>query len=153
MKVKSQFASLVFTGTFGPFGLFYSNSIAALIMVAVWLVSVFAVFNTYVATNLDYFIHYGGASILWLIFIYIASPIIGIFTVIKYNNDFSAELEEKIQSITKKMIEDSKAEELIITNEEPVVVSEEAKVDSSEEDEPSLASAGSFDDGLPKQEE
>jgi ABC-type multidrug transport system fused ATPase/permease subunit len=98
MKVKSQFASIVFTGMFGPFGLFYSSSIAAIIMIILWVGSAVAIVgNAHLNSlgDLIQFIRYGD-YLLWILIIYVVSIIVGMFTVVNYNDNFTNELEALI---------------------------------------------------------
>ncbi|MFA6144157.1 MAG: zinc-ribbon domain-containing protein [Sulfurimonas sp.] len=99
MKVKSQFASIVFTGMFGPFGLFYSSSLAAINMIVIWIISAFVIISKtsqYSFYSLPELFQLLGGYVIWLFLIYIASIIIGMLTVMKYNDNFAIELEKLI---------------------------------------------------------
>ena len=114
MDKKSEFGSVLLTVIFGPFGLLYSNVIAALSMIMAWIVLL--------ATYLDNFsradsfrelcgiIYFGGGSIknsegYFFVgcFLYIATIVLGMIMVIKYNNEMKKFIDAKIdKKIAKK---------------------------------------------------
>lgn len=97
IKVKSQFVSFLLTIFLGPFGLFYSDLDMAIVMTFGWFLSMYLTFGS-IDLDLLYLLLLTGKFLNgWVLLIYLASPIVGIFMVKKYNKIATKKFEKAVK--------------------------------------------------------